>query len=942
MRKIISRFVDFYLKHHFISAGVFLLILGVSGYFASNLSINSNQLDLLPQNLPVVQEARRITEMVGGTGFIILTLKFEKEDEGDRLMNQVRDLKMRGDDKQAEEVMKKASEFYAAHHEENVRNAVALKKASDEIYDALIKQSDIRYIRHRFSLDFIKRKFLYYWTGEDLREAMRRIGIKREELVARADPFYIELVRHDYHLELGDLLSHYTRIGKKEIVDDYYISPDRKMMVMVIKPTFSMNEIARSKEFIAQIKKLVEDKNFKARGITAGLTGSYVEFVDAYDSIENSLRPTLLISMAGILIILLIFIRKIRLVTALMISLIFSIIVTYGVTRVVIGQLNIITSIFGGILAGMGIDFGIQFIFRFREEYWHRQDLNEAIKESIIHTGSAAFFAALTITAAFVALIASEFRGFSEFGLVSAYGITITALSMFLVTPLVIVFMARYTKGFLDYLKQRPDEKKEEQKEFKGFNFPRLSRIILIVFLILLLPAAWFASRVAFDHDSRNMLDTHAESELLKEELHLRFEIAGDPLAIATSTAEEAGLLWEYFDPLDENLKGTIGQVVSAFAFVPPVERQLENYRLIQQFRAQNAIIKKAMIPAQYQQYWERYQSMIAEKPFTFDELPPYVTEQFRAIPSSKEQGWLTFIYPEVDKLFLAQDLANLDRLIGVVRYPIVGRRTIQRLVYQIPDWERKTGHRIQGDRTRKSVAGMMLSQRDINGVLDIVNHISEKDLKALGFFPKTNQVILAQRPFKNIEDLQKEHLEARTTGSTLLVANFTYIVQKESRFIIAGTIILVILVLYASFRKLFYPLLVLIPLSAGVLFMMAVMTIFDVKVNYFNVAVFPIIIGYGIDSGIFIFMRYLEEKSISMSMFRTGAAVFASNLTTIVGFGALAIANHPGIRSMGYLACIGLTVLMIVSLTLLPAIIQFISEKRPHFFDYRPKFLRH
>lgn len=942
MRSLISRFCDLYLKHYFISAMIALAVLGISIFLALRLTINSNQLDLLPQNISVVEEAKKITEMVGGTGFVILSLKYQEEDEGDKLVARARDLKMRGKDTEAEALLKQAASFYAKHHDANVARAHILKEVSDELYVELKKVDEIRAIRHKFSLDFIQKKFLFYWDTADLREAFRRIGIKREEMIARADPFYIELVRRDYRLDLSDILAKYTKIGKKEIIDDYYISPDRKMLVMVLKPTFSMNEIERSKQLIERIKKIVEDKGFASRGVKVGFTGSYVEYVDAYDSITNSLQPTMAIAIIGITIILIVFVRKKRLIAALMVSLIYSIIVTYGVTSLVIGQLNIITSIFGGILAGMGIDFGIQFIFRFREEFWHRQDLMAAIKESIIHTGSAAFFAALTCAAAFIALIASDFRGFSEFGLVSAYGIAITALTMFFLTPLQIVIYAKYSPGLMDYLKETPREKKAEQEEYKAFNIPRLSRIILIVCVCIVPVGVYLAREVSFDHDSRNMLNATAESELLKEELHLRFEIAGDPLAIATDTAEEASQLWEYFEPLSEGMDGMIGQVVSAFAFVPPQERQQQNYAMIQNFRRQNAIIKLAMIPPEYRKYWQRYQTMMAEKPFVFADVPPYVTEQFHSVPTSKIQGYLTFIYPEVDKLYLASDLARLDKLIGEIHYPIVGRHTIYRLASWIPEWSRKTGRRITGDTARKAILGMNLSEKEINGVLDIVNRINERELKALGFFPGVNDVILHKRPFKTLQDLQKETRIARTTGSTLLVAHFTYIVQREAKFIIIGTIILVILVLFISFRKITYCLLVLLPLFVGILFMLGGMTLLGVKVNYFNVAVFPIIIGYGIDSGIFIFMRYLEERSVSASLFRTGAAVAASNLTTIVGFGALAIADHPGIRSMGYLAVIGLTALMVVSLTVLPSLIQYISEKRSKFFDTVPSYMRH
>src|SRR6187551_100945 len=58
---------------------VILALLGISLYGTSKLTINSNQLDLISQELPEVKEVKRIIDMVGGTGHLIFALRSEDE-----------------------------------------------------------------------------------------------------------------------------------------------------------------------------------------------------------------------------------------------------------------------------------------------------------------------------------------------------------------------------------------------------------------------------------------------------------------------------------------------------------------------------------------------------------------------------------------------------------------------------------------------------------------------------------------------------------------------------------------------------------------------------------------------------------------------------------------------------------------------------------------------
>ncbi|KAA1263380.1 hypothetical protein C5473_21855 [Leptospira interrogans serovar Weerasinghe] len=202
------------------------------------------------------------------------------------------------------------------------------------------------------------------------------------------------------------------------------------MLIFLIKPAGSFTNIEFNIALDKKIKEIVADLGLDKNGIQVGYTGTYRLHLDDYETLMAALKPIAITSFIGIALLLLFFFRN-PLILILLISLLSGILFSFGLTTIVIGQLNSVTSIIASILMGLGIDYGIQFLYRFREEFTREQNTLRSIKDTIYHTGIASFISALTTTSAFVVLAFSEFRGFSEFGIIATYGILIIAISMY-------------------------------------------------------------------------------------------------------------------------------------------------------------------------------------------------------------------------------------------------------------------------------------------------------------------------------------------------------------------------------------------------------------------------------------------------------------------------------------------------------------------------------
>ncbi len=112
-------------------------------------------------------------------------------------------------------------------------------------------------------------------------------------------------------------------------------------------------------------------------------------------------------SFASALVLLIsLYFRQILAPLIIIVPLMMSISWTFGLTYLTIGNLNQITVSLFAVLFGLGIDFGIHIFARYREARRRGMDVEQALTETVCHTGSALSTTALTTSLAFFALAA--------------------------------------------------------------------------------------------------------------------------------------------------------------------------------------------------------------------------------------------------------------------------------------------------------------------------------------------------------------------------------------------------------------------------------------------------------------------------------------------------------------------------------------------------------
>jgi predicted RND superfamily exporter protein len=175
------------------------------------------------------------------------------------------------------------------------------------------------------------------------------------------------------------------------------------------------------------------------------------------------------------------------------------------------------------------------------------------------------------------------------------------------------------------------------------------------------------------------------------------------------------------------------------------------------------------------------------------------------------------------------------------------------------------------------------------------------------------------------VEDVRSAEGEPRTwraTSDAIIVHDLLRIMQEDSLLAVSLTLAVVVLVVLSSQRSMRRTSVVMLPLAIGLSWLAALVWLLGIKLNFYNMVAFPSLLGIGVDSGIHIYYRYVEngERSVAEALAHTRGPVAMAALTTIIGFGSLATSAHRGLISMGVMAMLGLGATLIAATVVLPA----------------------
>lgn len=183
----------------------------------------------------------------------------------------------------------------------------------------------------------------------------------------------------------------------------------------------------------------------------------------------------------------------------------------------------------------------------------------------------------------------------------------------------------------------------------------------------------------------------------------------------------------------------------------------------------------------------------------------------------------------------------------------------------------------------------------------------------------------------------------ATLTGFSAIGLYLNHAVGSELLSLLSLALVIILLFLLMIFRNPFSILLVLLPCLFALPFVFATMRLLGLEFNMINVIGFPLLVGIGIDDGIFLVClarharRHAFDLSTLLDRFRSVChAMLVTSATTILAFGSLVFTSTPAIQSLGIITAVGVVGCLLSTVVILLPILLLIHPG-PHGPDGTP-----
>ncbi|QPJ64950.1 MAG: MMPL family transporter [Candidatus Nitrohelix vancouverensis] len=589
-----------------------LALSGLSLWYASGLQLNSRMDRLLPQSLPLIQDFNKVVAKTGGSGPLAVVLEDLEQVQAEKIIEDLtpRLRKVPGvqfvDSKLPVEFLEDRQLVMATR-----RNLLELEALMDEA---------VNYAREQFGGLFI--------TGAE--------NFDSERLQAFADEFHI-----------FDSLNPYYAGKRKE--GFYARKQSTRNFYIFIQPLGTVTDTGFTERFVEQIQATIDDSGWtqKVPGLNIKLTGSLIVRIEENTTIVRDLTRSAIVAAGLAIFIIGIYTRSLFALPLIFFPLFLSMTYTFALTRLWVGELNMISGFLVAILLGLGIDYGIHLYIRFKQELLKGQPIADSAELVITQVGRSGMMAMLTTASIFSILITADFKGFSEFGQIATIGIFSAFISyLFLFPALILVF------DKIHWLRK-------PQPRVFNLNITNLYSntpyFLTALFLLLTITSLFLIPDIKFEYDFRNL---RGESPAADYETATTedFGYAFSPTVVLASDKEHLFHIHQALEKikLKHREESTIGVVHSLNLFSRKEYDSKQD--VIEQIQENFKLDEDIILLSLGKKRLDRLKELLYADPFNEDKIPPLLIKKFTA-----GDEYLALIFSPAKKNFF--DIRNIYQL---------------------------------------------------------------------------------------------------------------------------------------------------------------------------------------------------------------------------------------------------------------------------------------
>lgn len=821
-----------------------------------------------------------------------------------------------------------------------------------------------RDVEHGLPTGFFAERALYYLAEDELDELQQRVDAwthyqlcskSPDACLTAPDPkapdelrSFIEDKRARSHARTG-FHGRYEREGIEA-------------EVMLVHPYEPANRLEVAQEITVEIralaKEVFEDPEapWAGSGLTYNIIGPYTTKADEQATIKRDMLRSGIFAFVGVIAILYLLFRSNRAVLVLLVPLLFGVIWSLGATQLVLGHLNVMTSTISTVVMGVGIDAGIHFLTRARRARLEHDD-GEAIRRAFDGLVIPLVVASSTTIGAFLAMASSDFPAFREFGIISALGVALCLLNMVTVLPALCFLVGIKKRGELAPAREEPGWAVRLVLARPGLLF--------IGSVVVSLAMTIGVREVRFEYNGRSLQSDHARrnsepdaklvSSIFGKDIHASV-LVRPTLEDARTTLARARERHAARVAAGDTV---VAELFGASDLMPePTVDMQSRARWIAHFRGEHSELldelrERAGLPPRERpktptgegedwDEWDDDEGGAAPPPPATpgqmgDEWDDWDGSQDDAAPGAGTAPKPTApgqMGDEWDDWDGSEDDAAPT---GAAPAP----EKAEPAAPTTPEPGAPVVSAEEPEELSKADAELLLSMFDAQPfTIDDLPHSLLAKVRA-----SDGSYGVFAYPAFDVADMQKgivfmdettsyldDPSEGIFVGEAVVYAAMYMMLQEEGPVVLGMAAILIAVLVYWQLRSIPLMLLTLVPLALAMWWMLGIMGTFDLRFTLFNMPILPAILGIGVDNGVYLTDKLRQSHSaaaLSDALEETGGAILAATATTAVGFAAFMVADSGGVRGIGSLAVLGISLAALTALLVLPTVNELMQRRK-------------
>lgn len=723
----------------------------------------------------------------------------------------------------------------------------------------------------------------------------------------------------------------------------YQLTPSGKMGFVLVTPTETSADFSGGAKSLKRLREICNSVGSENLEATIGMTGITVLEADEMQRSQLDMMKASLISLTGVGCLLLFGFRGIRHPFLALVMLCFGLSWSLGFTTIAVGHLNILSVSFAAILIGLGIDFAIHYLARYLELRHRGKEFYHSLSRTSWSVGPGIVTASITTSLAFFCATFTDFQGVAELGVIAGGGLMLCAVATFTVLPALISLADRKKE-----VRQLPTPFQGDSLRNLNHQQPGLVATLTLLTIILIgcQGLMWngdqIESKVKYDANLLNLQAEGLESVDLQKAI---FEESSGALLYAVSITDslpEVRILKEEF--LELPTVSRVEEMASYLPAYPPEETNL----LVQTIHVR--LSRLTDLPREFPQLdplsigrslerlletLEALNDPIAmEATAKLDQVLNLLTrlelsEQIQLL-AEYQGGMLTALYQQLHAIAA---ISNPEPVSPTDFHPGIRERFVSdsgewllRIYPQQQVWEEEP--------LTSFVEDVRSIDPEVTGT-PLQNFEAARQIRE-SYFHAAIYSLLVICVVLLIDAIELGPLLV-ALSAPMAVVGFAYTLRIDAGdqlpilyLMMLYVAVAIVVAMLFSFQQVCYVLLTLLPPLSGVFLMFGVLGILGMDLNPANLIVLPLILGIGVDDGVHVVHDYRHSTKPYLTSPSTINAITLTSLTSMVGFGSMAVAAHRGLASLGLVLVIGVGSCLFVSLVTLPALLTLVDRRSP------------